>query len=363
VEILSFAEIRRLDNGDEVDDARENDFHGFIHSIRRPGRVASSGRAVVIAPVVTVTLNPAIDLTVTVAELALGTVQRAKTAQSGVGGKGINVAGCLADWGTPVIVTGVLGRTNAEPFAQFFAAKHIDDRFVRAPGETRTNIKIADLASGDTTDINLPGLAVDLTTYDLVWDTLVELVRPQGLVVLAGSLPEGLADGTWASLIADLERHGARVVLDTSEGPFAAAMAEPEGRLPYCVKPNRLELEAWAGRELPTIADLVAAARDLVDLGIELVVVSLGPEGALFVRDGEALSARLPPMRVLSTVGAGDAMVAGTVAALRDGLALPEIARLAVAFATGKLSLVGPHLPERGEIEALATRVELRRVR
>ncbi|TBW35387.1 1-phosphofructokinase [Siculibacillus lacustris] len=312
-----------------------------------------------IAPVITVTLNPAIDLTVTVAELRLGSVQRARTAQSGVGGKGINVAGCLADWGTPVVVTGVLGRSNAEPFSQFFAVKRIDDRFVRAVGETRTNIKIADLASGDTTDINLPGLPVDVPTCDLVWDTLVELVRPHGLVVLAGSLPEGLPDDTWARLIADLTHHGARVVLDTSEGPFAAALAAPAEHLPHCVKPNRRELEAWAGRPLPETSDLIAVARDLNRRGVELVVVSLGPEGALFVRDGKALSARLPPMRVLSTVGAGDAMVAGTVAGLRDGLGLPELARLAVAFATGKLAHVGPHLPARAEIEALAAQVAL----
>jgi 1-phosphofructokinase len=316
----------------------------------------------VVAPVVTVTLNPAIDLTVTVSDLTLGSVQRARAAQSGVGGKGINVAGCLADWGTPVIATGVLGRSNADPFAQFFASKHIEDRFVRAVGETRTNIKIADVATGDTTDINLPGLHVDLATYDLVWDTLVELVRPQGLVVLAGSLPDGLADATWAALAADLARHGARVVLDTSEGPFAAALAAPTEALPHCIKPNRRELEAWAGRPLPETADLVAVARELNDRGISLVIVSLGPEGAVFVRDGEAIAARLPPMRVLSTVGAGDAMVAGTVAALRDGLGLSELARLAVAFATGKLTRVGPHLPEKPEIEALAASVELRRI-
>ena len=110
--------------------------------------------------VVTVTLNPAIDLTVTVDRFVVGSVQRASAAVSTCGGKGINVAGCLADWGVPVVATGILGRANDDGFAEFFAAKGIGDRFVRTAGETRTNIKIANLFNGETTDINLPGLAI-----------------------------------------------------------------------------------------------------------------------------------------------------------------------------------------------------------
>ncbi|MER2604440.1 MAG: 1-phosphofructokinase [Siculibacillus sp.] len=307
--------------------------------------------------VVTVTLNPAIDLTVAVDRFVVGTVQRARTAVSTVGGKGINVAGCLADWGAAVAVTGVLGRANDVAFADFFAEKKIADRFVRTAGETRTNIKIADLATGDTTDLNLPGLTFAEGTFDAVRATLMRSAAPGRPVVLAGSLPDGLPESAWSTLIDDLARLDARVVLDTSGHPLAAALAG--ATLPHAIKPNAHELEQLLGRPLPTIADLVAAARDLVRRGVALVVVSRGAEGALFVDAETALAARLPAMTVLSTVGAGDAMVAGVVAGLVEGAALDRLARLAVAFATAKLQRIGPHLGSPALVASLAERVDV----
>jgi len=305
--------------------------------------------------VVTVTLNPAIDLTVAVDRFIVGAVQRARSAVTTVGGKGINVAGCLADHGLAVAVTGVLGRANDGAFVDFFAEKKIADRFVRTAGDTRTNIKIADLGGGETTDLNLPGLMVSDGSLEAVRATLMRSVRPRMPVVLAGSLPETLPDDAWTLLIGDAVRLGGRVVLDTSGAPLAAALAGPT--MPYAIKPNRAELEALLGRALPETRDLIAAARDLIARGIELVVVSRGSEGALFVDRNEALSARLPPKAVLSTVGAGDAMVAGIVAALVEGATLERIARLSVAFATSKLERLGPHLGPNHEVEHLATTV------
>lgn len=314
------------------------------------------------APVVTVTLNPAIDRTVAVDRLTLGAVHRARSSQSNAGGKGVNVAGCLADWGIRPIVTGVLGRDNAAPFEAFFATKGLDDRFVRAPGETRTNIKIADLSTGETTDLNLPGLTVPPATHDAVWATLADVVRPGTLVVVAGSLPEGLPPETVATLVADLDRLGARVVLDTSGEPLARALAAEVHHLPHAVKPNRSELEDFAGHPLADTGAIVVAARDLVRRGIGLVVVSCGADGAVFVSAEEAIAARLPPVAALSTVGAGDAMVAGLVAGLAVEAPLAEIARLGVAFAAAKLAGVGPHLPSREAVRDLAVAAELRPV-
>jgi 1-phosphofructokinase len=314
------------------------------------------------AAVVTITLNPAIDRTVTVDRLTLGAVHRARSSQSNAGGKGVNVAGCLADWGIRPTVTGVLGHDNTAPFEAFFAAKGIDDRFVRAAGETRTNIKIADLATGETTDLNLPGLPVSVATYDAVWQTLVAVVRPGTLVVVAGSLPENLPAATYAVLVAELTRLGARVVLDTSGEPLARALAPEVRHLPHAIKPNRAELEDFVGRPLATDGAIVAAARDLVARGIGLVAVSRGAEGALFVTAEDALVARLPPVAALSTVGAGDAMVAGIVAALAVDAPLAEIARLGVAFAAAKLAGVGPNLPSVEAVRELAVAVELRPV-
>ncbi|WP_413204244.1 1-phosphofructokinase [Rhodospirillum sp. A1_3_36] len=305
-------------------------------------------------PVVTVTLNPAIDLTVVVPNLRIGDVHRARSARSNAGGKGVNVAGCLADWGVPVIATGLLGADNQAPFIEFFAAKGIIDRFQRVPGETRTNIKIADPERNETTDVNLPGPPVEDAILSQLLDDLDDLITPGTQIVLAGSLPAGLPDDSLVPMVTRFRDQGARVTLDSSDAPLAAALAAGTGSLPHCIKPNRQELETWAGHPLPDDSALLSAARALIDQGIALVVVSLGAEGALFVTKDQALRGQLPPRKALSTVGAGDAMVAGLVAAHGSESTLEDTARLGLAFAAAKLETVGPHLPDPGAVHTLA---------
>lgn len=310
--------------------------------------------------VVTVTLNPALDQTVVLEALTPGAVHRARSVRRDAGGKGVNVAACLADWGLSVAATGVLGRDNAAPFQALMDAKGIEDRFAWIPGETRTNLKLLDGASGDTTDINLPGLDLTPDALVTVRAALRALTAPEGLVVLAGSLPGGLGPRTYADLTAELRARGARVILDASGPPLAAALAAPV--LPFAIKPNRHELEEWAGRTLPGLADVAAAAQDLRARGIALVVVSLGPEGALFCDGDGTLHALAPPTAIASTVGAGDALVAGLVAGLHADLALPDTARLALAFAAGKLARAGANLPPRAAVEAIAATVRVERL-
>lgn len=310
-------------------------------------------------PVVTLTLNPAIDETVTLDALRPGAVHRASAVRIDAGGKGVNVAGCLADWGLSVAATGVLGQDNAAPFTQLLAAKGIDDRFVWIPGETRTNLKLVDESSGDTTDINLPGLAVGAGHLMSVRMVLRDMVEAGSLAVLAGSLPSSLPVDIYATLTRDLKARGARVVLDASGKALEAALAARPDALPYAIKPNRHELEEWAGERLPDLAAVAKAATALRHRGIPLVAVSLGPEGALFVSDEGALHARAPEIRIASTVGAGDALVAGLVAGLHAGLDMAGTARLALAFAAGKLTRPGANLPGRSVVEGIAETVRV----
>jgi 1-phosphofructokinase len=315
-----------------------------------------------VSPILTLTLNPAIDQTVVLDALVPGSVHRARAVRSHAGGKGVNVACCLADWGLPVAAAGVLGSDNAAPFTQVFTEKGIDDRFVWIPGETRTNLKLLDRRSGDTTDVNLPGLAVSPGTLDAARAVLLDMAGAGTLAVLAGSLPGTLPPETYRDLTARLNARGARVVLDASGGPLAAALAAPADSLPYAVKPNRHELEEWAGRTLPAIRDVRDAARGLRDRGVPVVAVSLGPEGALFLAEEGAVHARPPATRVASTVGAGDALVAGLVAGLHAGLPLADTARRALAFAAAKLAREGASLPPRAEVEAIAATVRVEAV-
>lgn len=309
--------------------------------------------------IVTLTLNPAIDQTVTLDRLVRGEVHRASAVRFNAGGKGVNVASCLADWGSDVVATGLLGADNAASFEALMTAKGIGDRFVRVPGATRTNIKLVD--TQETTDINLPGFDADAGAMDAVSRTLSQYAEPgrvpAPLMVLAGSLPGGASADAYAALLAGLVPAGARVLLDASGPAMRAALAG--AALPHAIKPNVAELAELVGRPLAGVGDVAAAARDLHRRGIALVVVSMGADGALFLGAQGAVRASLPPVTRGSTVGAGDAMVAGIAAALSEGGDLERIARLATAFAVGKLGLAGPNLPAREEIERLAAQTSV----
>ena len=303
------------------------------------------------------TLNPAIDQTVTLDRLVPGEVHRATAVRSNAGGKGVNVASCLADWfgtGARIEALGLLGADNSTVFEALFSDKGIRDRMIRLDGETRTNIKL--VAAGDTTDINLPGFEADASVMETLERQFGELAAGD-VVVIAGSLPRGLAPEICTDLVAQARARGARVILDTSGVPLTLALAADI--LPDVVKPNRHELQDWAGHPLADRAAVLSAARDLRARGIALVVVSLGAEGALFCSDEADLHARLPVVSGGSSVGAGDAMVSGIAAALAEARAIERIARQGTAFAAAKLTLPGPNLPGRSQVESLIRDVEI----
>jgi len=303
---------------------------------------------------VTLTLNPALDRTLQIPGFLAGAVNRVERERSAPGGKGINVAACLADYGLSVAVSGFLGRDNVAPFASLFAEKNIHDHCLRIAGSTRTGIKITDPESRQTTDINFPGLA---PTRDELKVLLDELARLQArFFVLAGSVPYGVPDGVYATLIASLRERGQRVVCDTSGVPLARAIEA----MPHAIKPNLHELETLFGEQLHDERAVIRKAQALCDAGIELVVVSMGKAGACFVRGGAVAVATPPEMEVESTVGAGDAMVAGLLAAELAGLPLAESARLATAFSVVALSRPGPRACNRDTVERALAQVSVR---
>ena len=297
--------------------------------------------------IATVTLNPAIDQTVRVDHFRPNTVNYARAMQFDAGGKGINVASFLADAGFTTTVTGFLGQDNADIFEQFFASKHIDDQFVRIPGRTRIGVKIVDEACQQTTDINMPGLTATGEAMDALFEAIERLAPSYDWFVLSGTLPPGVPETTYATLITQLKRHGKRVVLDTSRD----ALLEGVLAGPTILKPNVDELRQLTGlqgaiNQAPTDeGPLEEAARQLLDRGIQLVVISMGERGAMFVDATTTLMAVPPAVTVKSTVGAGDAMVAGLIAGQVQGLNLPDCARLATAFSLGAITRIGSHLP------------------
>lgn len=307
--------------------------------------------------IVTLCLNAAVDRTLEIPGFTPGQVNRVAWEAVDAGGKAINVASFLADAGLAVTTTGFLGDVNAEPFDTLFGAKGIRDCCVRLPGSTRVNLKIVDPTLAQVTEINLPGLRPGTEDLARLFETIDALIANTDWFVLSGSVPAGVPAGIYADLIDRLKVRGKRVLLDTSGDPFRRGVA----RGPDVVKPNRDELCELLGRPLETHPAILDAARNLIDSGVGLVAVSMGAEGALFAQGDEAVLAVPPAIPVASTVGAGDAMVAGILVGTARGLDLPGLARIGTAFSVATLGLIGPHLPAMEVVEALAAKVRIGR--
>ncbi|MCY1030322.1 1-phosphofructokinase [Corallococcus sp. BB11-1] len=305
--------------------------------------------------VVTVTLNAAIDQTLECPGFTAGAVNRVVAETRTPGGKGINVAAFFAGGSRPVTAAGFLGADNAALFEALLRDRGIQDRCLRLPGSSRVNIKIVDRASGAVTDLNLPGLRVPDEALEALGATLDALAEDHGCFVLSGSVPAGVPANIYATLTERLRAKGALVAVDTSGEPLRHAVAAR----PDFVKPNAHELGELFDRPLKTPGDVGRAARELHASGIGLVVVSLGAEGALFVSHDGAWRALPPPVEVASTVGAGDALVAGVLAARLDGNDLETCARRGTAFAAGKLARVGPVPPTPERVAALMGAVRM----
>ncbi|NDR55222.1 1-phosphofructokinase [Aliiruegeria sabulilitoris] len=306
--------------------------------------------------IATVSLNSAVDQTVTVPRFAIDAVNRVETVRSDAGGKGVNVASFLAHFGHAVTVTGLLGRENEALFAEQFKASGLHDACLRLEGATRTNVKIVDPQGDTVTDLNFPGIhavAGDLAAVAGRLQTALQC----GLdwVALCGSLPAGIEADAYAELTRIARAGGAKVALDTSGTPLELALAAQ----PDIIKPNIAELSELLGRPLNGYGQVVAAAREIVARGTGLVVVSMGADGAMFVTASEAVHAVAPSPEIASTVGAGDAMVAGLIHSAMQGLPLSQTAALATAFSLGALGEIGPRLPAIDKLQTFARTVQV----
>ncbi len=305
------------------------------------------------ARILTVTLNPALDLTVQLPALRLGEVNRSDNLQVHAAGKGLNVAQVLADLGHQLTVTGFLGEANAQPFEQLFAARGFADEFVRVAGETRSNIKLAE-ADGRITDVNGPGLEVGAAQRDELLARLERLVPGHGLVVMAGSLPRGVEVPWFVELLQRLARLGARVALDTS----GAALREGLALSPWLIKPNEEELAQARGLDPADARALADEARRL-NARIEHVVMSQGAAGVSWFSPAAAWHAQPPKVRVVSTVGAGDSLLAGMLHGLLAGWPAERTLAHATAIAAQAVGQIGFGITDRAQLAKLEAAVRL----
>lgn len=308
------------------------------------------------ARILTITLNPALDLTVRVPHLEPGEVNRSQVLLSHAAGKGLNVAQVLADLGHSLTVSGFLGEDNQQAFNALFARRGFADAFIRVPGETRSNIKLAE-DDGRVTDINGPGPHVNDLAQHALLDKLDHIAASHDAVVVAGSLPRGVSAQWLRELVLRLKALGCKVILDTS----GEALKEGLRAGPWLVKPNAEELSEALGRPVSSVESQVAAATELQTLGISHVVISHGADGVnWFSRGTQPLQALPPKVRVASTVGAGDSLLAGMVHGLISGHSPEQTLRSATAIAALAVTQIGFGISDALQLVTLESGVNVR---
>ncbi|WP_434561037.1 1-phosphofructokinase [Pseudomonas sp. Z5-35] len=307
------------------------------------------------AKILTLTLNPALDLTVELARLEPGQVNRSDAMHAHAAGKGVNVAQVLADLGHTLTVSGFLGEDNAQVFETLFAQRGFFDAFIRVPGETRSNIKLAE-RDGRITDLNGPGPVVDEAAQQALLALLEQIAPGHDVVVVAGSLPRGVSPQWLQALIARLKQLGLNVALDTSGEALRVALAAG----PWLIKPNTEELADALGCEVVTELAQAQAAERLHAQGIEHVVISHGADGVNWFSVGAALHASPPKVSVASTVGAGDSLLAGMLHGLLSADTPEQTLRTATAIAAMAVTQIGFGIHDTGLLASLEQGVRVR---
>ena len=308
--------------------------------------------------IITVTLNAAIDKSLSVPNFRLGRRHRTVEQRTMAGGKGVNIARTLKTLGQPVIATGFAGGITGTHIVEQLTEEAILNDFVRIREESRTNTSVLDPTTGEQTEINERGPAVSESEVELFRDKLLYLARGAAIVVFAGSLPRGLESDFYAVLIRELERTGVTTVIDTDGEPLRQAVrAEPD-----VVSPNVIEAEELVGHEFASEQERSLGVREIAALGPHEAIMTL-PDGcfAQVLVDGQP-SMRRVSVEVRESIakrGSGDAFLAGYIAARYEGRSPDQCLRFGVACGAESTARLGAGLIDPREARRLMGDVEL----
>ncbi len=312
--------------------------------------------------IITVTLNAAIDKTLAVPNFRLGRRHRAVEQTSMAGGKGVNVARALKALGQPVIATGLAGGPTGTRIIEQLTEEAILNEFVRIREESRMSTAVVDPTSGEQTEINERGPAVSEAELELFVDKLLYLAKGAAVCVFSGSLPRGVDPGLYARLVTELHRIGVLSVLDSEGEPLRlAARAGPS-----ILSPNELEAEELVGHEFADEDDRRTAVREIVELGAREALMTRA-DGCLALLGGDGDAARprqlcratLEPLEPVSSVGSGDAFLAGYVAARYSGREDLDCLRFGVACGAESTQHFGAGVLDPREVDRLLAEVQL----
>lgn len=305
--------------------------------------------------VITVTLNPAMDKTLIVDNLTLGTVNRVSSFRYDIGGKGINVSKVLKKFNIESICTGFLGGIWEDVFRKELDKRNIKHNFISIKGSVRTNTKIVDIENKVFTDINEPGPEISEQELRSFLDEYKNLCKEGDIVVLSGGVSSSIPKNIYKTLTAIAKNNGAIVILD-AEGEL---LEEGLKEKPHIIKPNQHELELLLNIKIKGEEDVIKAAEIIREKGTEKIMVSLGEKGAIYVTDKVKLKGEGLNVPVKSTVGAGDSMVAALVYSMINKLNPMETLAFAQASGAASVMLEGTEACSLEQVKSLLNQAEL----
>jgi len=308
--------------------------------------------------IICVSANPAIDCRSRVRRLTPGSIHRARTIERFPGGKAAHVAMAASALGEPVLWVGMLGGSTGAECELGLVARGIAVAVARTECATRMNLELLD-DDGTVTEVLEPGgpvTAREIENFLTICDRVFEEQRDSSVVVICGSLPVGAPVTLYAEVMRRAHDRGCRAYVDASGDALQAALAAA----PDLVKPNHVEISAARDVRVSTLSDAAIAAEWLIDCGAAGAAVSLGSRGIVWKRDAEskAIYAALPAVTGVSTVGCGDAAMAGFAVARARGLAPAATIALAAACGTANCAATEPGMIDAREVERLVPLVE-----
>ena len=280
--------------------------------------------------ITTVTLNTAIDQLYKMESWSTGAVKRVSGCIKTAGGKGINVARVASLAGEKVLAAGIAGGYHGAYFQSLLKKDGIEGCFTDSEAETRCCINVRNESTGEHTEFLEPGEKMDAKALDDFYQSYLKCVEKSDVITISGSVPAGTPADYYSRLISAAKDAGKRVILDTS----GAVLRESIAAKPTMIKPNADEIRQLTGAPVTSRAQLLEAAQKLHDGGIELVVISLGGDGALVVSEEGVFQGVCPKIEVVNTVGCGDSMVAGFAVGMVRKYPLEETIRFALSVAS-----------------------------
>lgn len=305
--------------------------------------------------IITLSLNPVADITCYLNEFQIGEENRVENELYDAAGKAVDVSRVLQSYEIPNTALIVAGEENSKRYFERLKDENVTTRIIFTQGRLRENITIIS-ANGAQTRLMRQGPRLKHKTIDELEVALSEEIRPTTLVVVAGKMPEGITSPILCEICAFIKEAGGIIALDTQ----SVTMEDIAKIRPWVIKPNFEELSSLVGRELDTIGKVKQAAIEIADQGVRHVLASLGGEGMVYTDGKVTYKADVPELsEIKSTVGAGDAALAGFIIAHDYKYDVPRSLQFSAAFGTASCLVEGTNPPRRISVAMVNNQVNV----